>query len=650
MTNSSLQNVFSPLRIGPVEVKNRIFSSAHQTSLVRDHQPTPELLAYHRERARGGAGAIFLEATAVHPSGLLTPKTLAGYEPAIVDGLSEIRTEVHSHGTRLFVQLFHGGREQIASAPKAPAVAPSAVPTTRFHVEPRALTRAEIQEIIEGYAVAAEHMMMAGLDGIEVSSSHAYLPSQFFTRRSNFRTDEYGAEHPLRFLNEIMDAVRERVGDKIAVGCRLALDEMSQSGLSEPECLDFASAVSESLPVDFISFTLGDSATFSGGAFIAPRPRTMPESILARMPQKRQGGPVIMATTRVTDIHEAEAAIAAGLTDMVGMTRAQIADPHLVRKAQSGERSIPCIGCNVGCIGHYHAGLPIACVMNQATGRETSLPQPAFRPSSVAQGSKRQVAVLGAGVAGMAAAVELASAGQQVTVFEKESEIGGQLRLAGNAPDHQFTWETWRDWQYHLIESLPIKVQLESTIGERDLAEFDDVIDARGAKPYRDERFGGVNNVEIIDAWDFLQNPEHYAADNILISDWGGEPTGLDCVEVLLGRGHTVRYAFGGAMPATNIHYYQQFGYLKRIDVAECEVIPFTQVDAVDGSAVLRGSFSDRVSDLPAGTTKVIIAHGRVPAIDAAQTVGKRVGDVDGPRTLEEAALEGYRAARALSS
>src|SRR3990172_9878258 len=177
----SLPHLFSPLRLGPVELENRVVSTAHQTTLVRDHLPTDELVAYHRARARGGAGLIVLEATAVHPSGRLTPTTLAGYVDEIVPGYRRVLDAVQPHGTRLFVQLFHGGRELIATAPRPPALSPSAIPTQRFKVEPRALRESEIEAIIAGYARSAEPAAEAGLDGVEISAAHNYLVAQFFT-------------------------------------------------------------------------------------------------------------------------------------------------------------------------------------------------------------------------------------------------------------------------------------------------------------------------------------------------------------------------------------------------------------------------------------------------------------------------------------
>ena len=183
--------LLSPLRLGPAELPNRIVSTAHQTTLVDDHLPTDDFVAYHEARARGGVGMIVLEASAVHPSGLLTPHTLGGYLPGIVAGYERVAAAVHPHGARLFVQLFHGGREQIASPPRSPALAPSAVPSQRFLVEPRALRTQEVEELVAGYARAAELAAAGGLDGVEISAAHRYLIEQFFTPELNSRDDEW---------------------------------------------------------------------------------------------------------------------------------------------------------------------------------------------------------------------------------------------------------------------------------------------------------------------------------------------------------------------------------------------------------------------------------------------------------------------------
>ena len=216
-----LTTLLSPLLVGSVRLRNRIVSTAHQTTLVHDHLPTDDFVAYHEARARGGVGLIVLEATAVDPSGLLTPHTLAGYREESTAGFARVAEAVRPHGARLFVQLFHGGREQIASPPRTPAISASAVPSRRFHVEPRAATQADIESIVDGYARSAANVAAAGLDGIEISAAHNYLAAQFFTPGLNRRDDEWA--EPGRFLLAVLEAVR-RAARGLALGVRLSAD------------------------------------------------------------------------------------------------------------------------------------------------------------------------------------------------------------------------------------------------------------------------------------------------------------------------------------------------------------------------------------------------------------------------------------------
>src|SRR3954462_14754304 len=186
----SLEALLAPVALGRAPLRNRVAPTAPQTSLVHDHLPTDDLVAYHEARARGGVGAVFLEATAVHETGLLPAPTIGGYLPAIAPAYRRLGDAVRAHGTRLFVQLFHGGREQIASAPRAPAIAPSAIPTPRFRTEPRALTRSEIRDVTAGYGAAARLCREGGVDGIQMSMAHGYLAPQFFAPETNTRDDE----------------------------------------------------------------------------------------------------------------------------------------------------------------------------------------------------------------------------------------------------------------------------------------------------------------------------------------------------------------------------------------------------------------------------------------------------------------------------
>ncbi|HEX2376391.1 MAG TPA: hypothetical protein VHI30_02445, partial [Gaiellales bacterium] len=276
----ALDRLFSPLRLGPVELRNRVVSTSHQTSLVHDHLPTDDLIAYHRARAAGGAGLIVVEATAVHPTGLLTAHTVGGYLPEIVPVWRAMSDAVHEHGAKLMCQLFHGGREIIASGTRPPAVAPSSIPSARFKTEPRALTRTEIREMLAGYRQAAAYAAEGGLDGVEVCAGFGYLPTQFLSRHANTRTDEYGGsfENRFRFLREVMEAMREGFGPDGAIGCRLTDESTSDVGSDPEDVLAAAEATGDGL-ADYVSVTLGSSPTYRGSTWIVPPAATAENAV-----------------------------------------------------------------------------------------------------------------------------------------------------------------------------------------------------------------------------------------------------------------------------------------------------------------------------------------------------------------------------------
>src|SRR3954470_5509209 len=284
---------------------------------------------------------------------------------------------------RLSAHLCHGGREQIPPPPLPPAIAPSAIPTPRFRAEPRALTQAEIDDLIAGYAASARLCREGGVDGIEVSMAHGYLAAQFFARSTNKRKDAYNGDLDarLRFAREVLAAVRDAAGDGVAVGVRLAADEITPGGLGPEACAEVAAALCAGGGVDFVSAALGHSATYRGSTYIVPPPPEPREAIAGPVAPMRAAipGVPLIGTTRVADLDAAERLVGSGAVDLVGMTRAMIADPDLLAKAADGRAGevIPCVGCNQGCIGHYHAGLPIACIVDPRTGRERTLPRPA---------------------------------------------------------------------------------------------------------------------------------------------------------------------------------------------------------------------------------------------------------------------------------
>lgn len=626
-----LERLFSPLCVGPVELINRIVSTAHQTTLVHESLPTDDFVAYHEARARGGAGLIVLEATAVHPSGLLTPHTLAGYREEIVPGLARVAEAVHKHGTRLFVQLFHGGREQISSPPRPPALAPSAVPSLRFHVEPRALSADEIASVVDGYGRAAVLADAAGLDGVEVSAAHEYLGAQFFTPALNRREDEWA--EPSRFLLAVLDAVRT-AAPGLAVGVRFSADS--------PAAADVVGDVAGR--VDYVSVALGASSTYQGSTGIVPPP-PLPENAIAALTAAFRVGAPLVATSRIVDPVEANRLIADGRCDAAGMTRALITDPELPRKARAGRLDdiLRCIGCNA-CIAHYHAGTPIACAQNPRTGRELTLAAP--RPAAV----RRRIVVVGGGPAGLAAAAEAGAAGHEVVLLERGGRFGGQVALAGAAPMHaELARSLVRNYE-RLLAAANVETRLESEAGLEAIAALspDAVVVATGARPYEPDL--PLAGVETVQAWDVLRGPRPRGR-RVLVADWGGDASGLACAELLDAAGNDVTVAVGSAAVGETLHQYQRNLYAARLYRAGVRLEHHLELVGVErGRVRFRNLFAPELeSELPADL--LVLACGRVPEralMEALAGAGLEVheaGDCLGPRGVEEAILEGTLAA-----
>jgi len=619
-----VDHLFRPLAIGPVELPNRIVSTAHQTTLVRDNLPTDDFVAYHEARARGGVGLIVLEATAVHPSGLLTSHTLGGYLPEIVEGYRQVAAVVRPHGTKLFVQLLHGGREQIATPPRPPALAPSAVPSPRFRAEPRALSAAEIEEMIAGYARSAELAAYAGLDGIEVSAAHRYLVEQFLDPQLNRRRDAW--RDGQRFLVDVLRAVR-RAAPALGVGLRLSADSPRAARIA-------AIAVEEG--VDYVSLALGDSSTYLGSVGIVPPP-PVEETAIGQM--TLEVGLPRIATSRVVDVEAADRLVSQGRAEAVGMTRALIADPELPLKAHGGrlEEIVGCVGCNA-CIAHYHAGTELRCAVNPRTGRERTLRPPA----GTAQ--RRKVVVVGGGPAGIAAAVEAGRAGHQVVLLEAADCLGGQLVLARAAPGGRELADRFLDNAERQLALAEVDIRLCAT-DLRD-ADAEAMVVATGARPFREGNLQ-LEGVEVLNAWDVLAGalPPEGA---VVVADWGGDPSGLDAAEVLAAAGRAVTLAVASAAVGELVHQYRRNLYLQRLYRAGVRVVQHHRIEsAADGAVVLSNVFAPELTTMvPAAA--VVLALGRVPVeveLPAGISV-EHAGDCLSPRSLEEAVLEGTLAAR----
>jgi 2,4-dienoyl-CoA reductase-like NADH-dependent reductase (Old Yellow Enzyme family) len=625
----TLEQLFRPLEIGPVEIPCRVVSASHQTTLVDDHLPTGAFVAYQAARAEGGVGLIIMEAVAIAPAGLLTSHTIGGYLEGTVDAYRRVAGAVQAHGSKLFVQLFHGGRELFASAPRPVAVSSTALPSHRYHSEPRALRTAEVEETIRAYGRCAALAAEAGLDGIEITAAHGYLAEQFFNADWNRRSDRF--REGSRFVIEALEAARE-AAPGLALGVRLSADSPSARAVVS-ELADL---------VDYVHIAIGNSSTFDGCVNIVPPP-TVPRNAIADLAAPFRVGKPLIATSRVLDPVDADRLIGEGIADAIGMNRALITDPQMPRKARLGRRALRCIGCNV-CIAHYHAETPIRCAQNPRTGRELTLAPAELRADPV------RVVVVGAGPAGLAAAAEAAVAGNDVVLLERSDHVGGQVWLAGHGPSHRELARSLTSNYDDLLDrpNVDLRLGAPATADVIQAIDPDLVIVATGARPY--EPAHDLAGMDVLQVWDILAGARPRG--HVVISDWGGDASGLDCAELLAETGCEVTLASGSVMPGETLHQYVRNSYLGRLSRAGVSIRHYLGLHSARAGAIhFRNIFAPELETVIEADV-LALSLGRVPNDDLAEELrgsGLRVleaGDCQSPRSIEEAILEGTLAAR----
>jgi hypothetical protein len=416
------------------------------------------------------------------------------------------------------------------------------------------------------------------------------------------------------------------------------------------DCIEATLQLHDAGLLDFVSLVLGHSAFPAASTWIAPPPPTPAAAIGLPAAAVRAAIPdalPVLATTRVADLADAEDLVRHGVADLVGMTRALIADPELVTKALDGraDELIECIGCNQACIGHYHAGVPIGCAVNARTGRELTLGATNHHTIFHATGDARRLLVIGGGPAGAAAAIEAAGGGDEVTLVEREPELGGQLRLAGLAPAHAELWARYLRSTTARLRAAGVTVRLGTEADAELAAGYDTVVLASGARPYLPAL--PATDLPIVAAWDAIRAPGEVTGP-VLVADWGGGWDGLDAAERLAGAGREVTLACAGLVPGETVHQYQRNLYLARLDEQRITILHHHELALDTESLELRHVFSGARRPLPDVAT-LVLAQGRVPVDELwaaleSHPAAVRVGDVLGPRTLEEAVLEGTRA------
>ncbi len=536
--------LFSPLRVGPVTLENRIVFSAHLTNYAADGMPTEQHAAYYAARAEGGAGLVITEEHSVHPTDWPYEKLIRGFEPDVVPAYRKITDAVHRHGTPIFAQINHNGGQSSGMYSRLPVWAASAVADPLFREVPQAVDEPEIAEIIAGYSTVAANCAEGGFDGVELQCSHSSIVRGFLSPATNLRADGYGGslERRARLLLEILSEVRNTLGRKLALGVRLCGDELIDGGTTISEAVAVARLVEAQGCADYVNTSIGVA---TATLHMVEASMHVPPGYASFIPSAFRDAislPVV-AAGRYKDPVQAERALREGHADLVGVVRGQIADPQFSAKARAGrsESIRLCLSCNQECVGRMGLNRWLGCIENPRTGREAEMAPPLIRGAR----RSRRVVVAGAGPAGLQAAIAAAKAGHEVLVLERGAEPGGQVRLAATVPNRAELGDLVRNQAAHCRElDIELRFSAEATVptvlGERPSA----VIVATGSRPARpwwalDDPGAGPRFADVVEVLDGSASP----TGSVLVIDELGFHQATSVAELLADRGCTVEIA-----------------------------------------------------------------------------------------------------------
>jgi 2,4-dienoyl-CoA reductase-like NADH-dependent reductase (Old Yellow Enzyme family)/thioredoxin reductase len=561
---------------------------------------------------------------------------------------------VHAHGCLVFTQLTHMGRRAQADGEEADVLlAPSQIPERVHRDVPHELEEEQIAELVHAFGEAARRCREGGLDGIELSMAHNHLIDQFWSPLFNQRLDDYGGslENRTRFGLEVLQETRRRVGRDFVVGARISGDEFTRGGLTAADMAEIARRLAASGLVDFLSIIGGGAHTYELQAAAVPNMSYTTGvfvPLATAIKQAVPGMPIFHASRIVDPVH-ADRIVAAGQIDVVGMTRALIADPDLPRKAREGRLDDirTCVGANEGCIDRIYLGKPVTCVQNPATGRERELAdvQPAKTP--------KKVVVVGGGVAGLEAARMAAARGHRVVLFEKAAELGGQVLLAARAPARAEYAGIVR-FLVAQVRKLAVDVRLavEATASAVLAERPDTVVVASGSHPFVPP-VPGSDGKHVVTDRDVLSGEAKVGANVVVVDDVHTQQA-LSTAELLLEQGKRVEVMSPLFYVGQDIGVTSIAPLYKRLFTAGVILTPGTELRAVEGSAVVVANVYSGVERRIEGVDTVVLSAGSrstdtlYRALKGQVAELYAVGDCVAPRGVHQAILDATRVARAI--
>ncbi|KAA0020585.1 dimethylglycine demethylation protein DgcA [Salinicola corii] len=555
--------LFKPIQIGKLTIRNRVVSTAHAEVHATDGgMTTDRYVKYYEEKSKGGCGLCICGGSS--PVSIDSPQqwwsSVNVATDRIIPHFQNLADAVHKHGGKIMIQITHMGRRSRWDGHNwSTLLSPSGIREPVHRATCKTIEEEEIWRIIGDFAQGARRVKEGGLDGCELSAVHQHLIDQFWSPRVNKRTDQWGGsfENRMRFGMEVLKAVRAEVGDDFCVGMRICGDEFHPDGLSHDDMKQIAAYYDATGMVDFFGVIGSGCDTHDTLANVIPNMSYPPEPFLhlAAGIKEVVSAPVIHAQN-IKDPTQAERILEGGYVDLVGMTRAHIADPHIIAKIKAGQTDQirQCVGANY-CIDRQYQGLDVLCIQNAATSREyMGLPHIIEKSA----GPKRRVVVVGGGPGGMEAARVAAERGHDVTLIEAQPQLGGQITLAARAPQRDQIAGITR-WYEMELARLGVDVQLETRADDsvvRDL-QPDVVVLANGGHPFLEQvpEWGYSDNPEeslVVSSWDILGGKVE-PGKNVLVYDTMCEFSGMSTADYLASKGSTVEIVTDDTKPGVAI-------------------------------------------------------------------------------------------------
>lgn len=663
--------LFESIRLGPIDVKNRIVMPAMGLGYTDDYTFNDRFKAYFKERAEGGVGLMIIGPIAVDKVGA-APYVPELFDDRNVEALSRFIEEIKREtGVKAGTQLFHMGRNAFSYFTGNMPIAPSAIPGKLTGETPREMTADDIVEVQNAFIDAAKRAKEAGFDYVEPVGCTGYLISQFLSPLTNKRKDQYGGpiENRMRFGIEIVKGIKDAIGDSLAVGIRIAGNDFMEGGHTNRESGLFA-AECEKAGADAINVTGGWHETY-----IPQLTTNVPQGMylyLARGIKEKVNIPVF-ASNRLGNPEVAERAIRSNACDLVCWGRPLICDPELPNKVKEGrfDEIVPCIACNQGCFNAVFEGRSVSCILNPRAGRELEFP----KREGVKENKKLKIVIAGGGPAGMEFAHTAASMGHDVAIYEKETRLGGQINLAKSPPGKGEFLNIIESLENRMKkEGVDIRLGMELTPEIVKKTKPDILVVATGAVPI-EIKVQGIDKPHVVSAWDVLMERVTHIGDNIVII--GGSATGCETAhyiaametpdadmfkfilyhdaeeiefmrELLYKTGRTITVIDMVERLADNVGKTSRWSLMKSLKLLGVNLKPKTKLVEIKDDAVVVESDEGQYS-IPADM--VITAVGAKPVrglFDNVSGNGMKIitiGDAKEPRKITEAVMEGFEEA-----